>query len=439
MKIIIPLTLFLSSILSVQSVIAQNKKSLQEENTRLNESIDELLKQANILNNNIKSITQKYKTDSVIWINKITHLIADSLQKQKSIISFQNLQNEYNNKIAKLENLNELNLNEINIKKAETKTLKEENKILSEELSRYKINYKDSITNLKLKLAGIKLDNENNIHKITNNYSTEINILKDTILRLKQNPSFDIAEEITKPYIKKLTLNVIDTLDGINGKLTTYWNYPGTSNSSGIYAEGNILQNRRNGFWKYYLCNGRLSREGNFLNGLRNGYWRTYTTEYMNRLNFICEYYDIESKHFVEIEKYNQDQLIDTVYYLDKNKNLLFYYLVDQGVFYYSNHQPLSKNNLSNTPYPMNDIPNSENINQNWSVFYKNGKIKYTNKTEGDLFTEFFYLPDGSLVKKAVYINGVGEITVFGSNREVISSYQWQLGAGKWGKDEPCQ
>ena len=85
---------------------------------------------------------------------------------------------------------------------------------------------------------------------------------------------------------EKLENELINQRDS-NGERTGLWKDCYWSNRN-LWSEGNFVDGKKTGLWKYYYINGNLQWEGNFVDGKDTGLWKYYNRE--GQLNKLISY-----------------------------------------------------------------------------------------------------------------------------------------------------
>ncbi len=302
-----------------------------------------------------------------------------------------------------------------------------------------------------------KMDLENTQQK--NQYTSNINLLKDSLKQLSLFPiiseglsltdfmSSDKQSELSNnnEWWSSFNFDFLSDADSTNinltGKFVSYW--PDSwneiyANSKKIeYANGELKNGLKNGYWKYRLCNGDINTEGSYINGLKNGKWTNYNPcnpgdEYFLHLYFTLDYYKF-NEWYEDILKeeiiYKNGIPLDTFYYKNSKNELKYKINHKTAQIFYDNNQPFTNNTSK--------IESEETI-----IFNRNGSIKYKMTISGNKRIELFNNSNGYLIEKCIYINDIGECDSFDLNGKITykgESGMEEFGTGKFGIECPCQ
>ncbi len=302
-----------------------------------------------------------------------------------------------------------------------------------------------------------KMDLENTQQK--NQYTSNINLLKDSLnqMSLFSNISegLSLTDFLSSDKQSELSLNnewwssfnfdflsdADSTSINLTGKFVSYW--PDSwneiyANSKKIeYANGQLKNGLKNGYWKYRLCNGDISTEGSYVNGLKNGSWINYNPcnssgEYFSNLYVDLDYYEFNEWHKDILKEeiiYKNGIPLDTFYYKNSKNELKYKINHKTAQIFYDNNQPFTNNTSK--------IGSEETI-----IFNRNGSIKYKMTISGNQRIELFNNSNGYLIKKCIYINDIGECDSFDLNGKITfkgESGISEFGTGKFGVECPCQ
>ena len=302
-----------------------------------------------------------------------------------------------------------------------------------------------------------KMDLENTQQK--NQYTSNINLLKDSLnqMSLFSNISegLSLTDFLSSDKQSELSLNnewwssfnfdflsdADSTSINLTGKFVSYW--PDSwneiyANSKKIeYANGQLKNGLKNGYWKYRLCNGDISTEGSYVNGLKNGSWINYNPcnssgEYFSNLYVDLDYYEFNEWHKDILKEeiiYKNGIPLDTFYYKNSKNELKYKINYKTAQIFYDNNQPFTNNTSK--------IGSEETI-----IFNRNGSIKYKMTISGNQRIELFNNSNGYLIKKCIYINDIGECDSFDLNGKITfkgKSGISEFGTGKFGVECPCQ
>jgi len=302
-----------------------------------------------------------------------------------------------------------------------------------------------------------KMDVENAQQK--NQYTLNINLLKDSLKKMSLFPiiseglsltdflSSDKQSELSNnnEWWSSFNFDFHSDADSTNinltGKFVSYW--PDSwneiyANSKKIeYANGELKNGLKNGYWKYRLCNGDINTEGSYINGLKNGNWTNYnpcnpSDEYFFNLYVTLDYYKFNDWYEDILKEeiiYKNGIPLDTFYYKNSKNELKYKINHKTAQIFYDNNQPLTNNTSK--------IESKETI-----IFNRNGSIKYKMTISGNKRIELFNNSNGYLIEKCIYINDIGECDSFDLNGKITykgESGIEEFGTGKFGIECPCQ
>ena len=181
-----------------------------------------------------------------------------------------------------------------------------------------------------------------------------------------------------------------------NNKEKSTKKYKGYHKNGKLELEGQLLNNKQEGFWKYYHDNESLEAEGVFKNGKKNGLWKAYYEEggLYNETNYVEGVEEGLSKFYDEVTGQRRQYLT----YINGEKNGVFKYfnknghVLCEGIYeseeekdwkYYDENghikKPIQNQNGFNRIF--NDSGGYQEIHKNKGLF--NGEMKIYNKYGG--------------------------------------------------------
>jgi len=352
---------------------------------------------------NYKDTSEIRRLSQVIVIenNKLNSLIKDSLMAYNDLISYINNEIGGDKKLLKLV-----------VKKEENK-LNEKQKVLMDNFA-FKVNFwKNSSQNVllsqqKIKLTNTKLKEEEAkpvfAPKISEQYE-QVNSIKNGSYksyfnygRLKSEGSF---------------------LNGLYNGAWTYYYSNGNVQAKGSYVLGDgtdiseasgLPLNGRDGLWKIYHDNGKLSQESNFLKGKRNGSFKDYNTVGVLKEEafYKNEVFDGERKLYYDSGKlemavlYNYGLLNGLATTLYENGNTKELYTYTKG-----NKDGVSKLFFENGKIQFEAVFKNDQKHGPFTSYYKNGNIQHKGKIDTNSLAEshfigeiYSYNEDGTLKTK---------------------------------------
>jgi hypothetical protein len=277
-----------------------------------------------------------------------------------------------------------------------------------------------------------------------------ISKLKSTIFPLNIFESMDFADDpflnghLEFDFNQNYETNPNDSLGHLNGEFIGYYNesYQAAYGKGEklIYSRGMYKNGQKDGFWKYFLCDGSKKFGGPYLNGHKHGRWVNYdhcNNSFKYKYNEIIELLDLCQIDLVlnkEVVHFNQGIASDTVYYLDSNDKLVLKFSIKDSAIFYDNDQPFMNQKFSNIDsifFDKNEI-NLVLFNKNGGVLFR--CVEKNNKANTELFNE-----KGILIKKGTFVDRAGKTIEYDSKGKVISVYDDGLFDSKYGEECPCQ
>ena len=219
---------------------------------------------------------------------------------------------------------------------------------------------------------------------------------------------FDERGMVIKGYVFANGILRYEGITDEDGKRQGYWKefYP----TGELKSEGNYIDSKQDGGWKFYFENQKIEVTGRYKNGKKEGTWYWYypNGELLQEENWIGGKLDGE---FLEYDE-NGNTIVKGEYLEDTEEGEWFYvqgHAVEKGIYYDGMRTGVWTTKWREDGKPISEIEYDQNLcNGKFTLYYNNGNIRETGKYSGGERVGVWNLYDesGELILTTVYDDG---------------------------------